>query len=54
MFDPRMWSRRTLVMMGLLAALALPAVLSACSSDDESPCEDGEILSGGECIPAES
>lgn len=53
MFDPRLWSRRTLVLMSLLAAMALPAVLSACGEDD-APCPDGEVLVGGECVSAES
>jgi hypothetical protein len=39
--------------MSLLAAMALPAVLSACG-DDESPCPDGEVLVGDECVSAEA
>lgn len=52
MFDPRTWSRRKVVLMALLAASALPMVVSACS-DSESPCPDGEILVDGECTSAQ-
>lgn len=49
MLDPRKWSRRTFVLLALVASMALPVVLSACSSSD-SDCPEGEILSNGECI----
>ena len=52
MFDPRTWSRRMLVLMALLAASALPMVLSACGSD-EVQCPDGQILVDGVCTNAQ-
>ena len=55
MIDPRTWSRRTLVLLCLLAASAVPIVLSACESgSSESQCSDGEILVDGVCTPATS
>ena len=53
MSDPRTWSRRTLLLLCLLAATAVPAMLSACG-EDESQCPDGYILVDGECTPATS
>jgi len=51
MLDPRTWSRRTLVLLCLLAAV--PAVLGACSSSSDPQCPDGQVLSAGECVNAQ-
>lgn len=54
MTDPRTWSRRTLLFMRLLVGLVVPAVLSACGSDYQTPsCPAGEVLIDGVCVPAE-